>query len=283
LLQFNHLSAQHFIVPVAMACTGLTEAEEIRMLELELSILKRKKALAEASRTLQPVHEDEPEQGSLQLLSGLKPAECKLTLESDDSRSQASTEINSEMTDIDTSSVISDLPCKYYTVVDGVVYDLQGKAQSAKWAKRMRQKEMKETAASSAGATPGAAQGTMSIAVPGSDLKAECRVQGNRKGVNKSKGKPEAPPPAGRIIATWPIVSCATVGCDVQDRWNRMFEHHEVSKPGGSGKWGDDKDPEEIMFLLVRLLHGKIMGMHTPRGAGKYHRTAPRFCPEAGK
>ena len=184
-----------------------------------------------------------------------KPSECKLTLGADDARSQASTDINSEMTDIDTFSVISDLTCKYYTIKDGVFYDLQGKAQSAKWAKRMRQKESKETAGSS-GAT-GAVKGTMAIAVPESNPVAPEAVGASKAGINRPKGMPEAPA-AGRIIATWPIVECATVECHVQNRWNRMYEHHEIIKPGGSGKWGDDDDPEEIVFYWCAVCMAKL-------------------------
>jgi hypothetical protein len=107
---------------------------ELRLMELELAILKRKKALAESQTLkLQPVQEDEPEQGSWHLLSGLSQIECNMSLAADDARSETSTNINSDASDIDTISVItsgSELSCKYYTTKGTVFFDLQGNEQT---------------------------------------------------------------------------------------------------------------------------------------------------------
>ena len=74
-------------------------------------------------------------------------------------------------------TVVSDTECacKYYTVKNNIIYDLNGAVQTQKWAKRMRQKEQKESngTSSASSGTGGAVKGTMAIAVPGSNPQKE--------------------------------------------------------------------------------------------------------------
>jgi hypothetical protein len=134
----------------------------------------------------------------------------------------------------------------------------------------MKQKERDEQAKSivASSSAAGAAKGAMAIAALEAAPKAEHAVLVSRTGINTSKGKPENPV-AGRLIATWPLVDCSTETCDRRARWNIMFQTREVIKEGGSGKWGDDADPEEIIKYLCTVLHGKSLGVHAPGSAGQ--------------
>ena len=197
----------------------------------------------------------------------------------DDACSEAGTCIDSAMSSIDEKEDT----CKFYTIKDNVIYDLKGVVQSQKWAKRMRQKERdeqaKSTAASSSAA--GAGKGAMAIAAPETAPKAEHALV-SRTGINKSKGKPENPV-AGRLIATWPLVDCSTETCDTRARWNIMFQTRGVIKDGGSGKWGDDADPEEITKYWCTLCMAKTWGCKTRGGAGQDLGGAPWICQKARK
>ena len=113
--------------------------------------------------------------------------------------------------------------------------------------------------ASSSSSAAGAGKGARAIAAPETAPKAEHALV-SRTGINKAKGKPENPV-AGRLIATWPCVDCSTETCDARARWNIMFQTREVIKEGGSGKWGDDADPEEITKYWCTLCMAKTWGV----------------------
>jgi len=234
-----------------------------------------------ATPAMHPILEEEPaESGSWVALSsattlqGAAP-DCVPM----DTMSEASTDISSSMSELE--SVDSENNCKYFSVKDGLIYDLKGTIQTKKWAKRMRQKERDEKTASSSSlassasststskakewlegcntqaavgkaegakaiAAPeatgvGEVKGTMAIAVPGSKP-----LYVPKTGCNKAKplvGKPHA----GKRIETWPIVACAKTDCTTTKRWNFMFEDRKVLHEG-SGYFGDDDYAEQIRY-----------------------------------
>ena len=113
------------------------------------------KALKEAM-ALKPIPEGQPMQSTaVQVL----PANKKPDVSSGDASSEASTELNSEITELDAMSVVSEAECtcKYYTVKNNIIYDTQGNQQTQKWAKRMRQKERDEKTTSRPSSSSGTA------------------------------------------------------------------------------------------------------------------------------
>jgi hypothetical protein len=89
--------------------------EELRIMELELSILKEKPEIAKRSNVVPRA----------------------------DSVSEGSTD---DFGPTDEVSKGAPDACKYYTVRDGKYYDTAGKEQTAKWAKRQRHRQRDEEA-----------------------------------------------------------------------------------------------------------------------------------------
>ena len=120
----------------------------------------------------------------------------------------------------------------------------------------------------------------MAIAVPGS--RPTVAGGSSNKGINKSKGKPDAPP-AGRLISTWPIVQCATSGCTVESRWNLMHETRNTVNPGGSGKFGDDADPEEVVSYRCSTCMSKVWNCSVPDAQSRILAERPSLAKKRAK
>ena len=127
----------------------LSAEDELRIMELELSILKKRRELAQRAKepSLKPVPEETPLKPVSSEWMAVQHGKVDKKPCDDDSVSVASTDINSLAADLESVTTLSECqqqPCAYYNCSGGKFYDLSGKEQTAKWAKRMRQRERDE-------------------------------------------------------------------------------------------------------------------------------------------
>ena len=59
--------------------------------------------------------------------------------------------------------------------------------------------------------------------------------------------------PAGRVIASWPMVDCAGEGCAHTARWRDCFEECVYTRVSG-GVLGDDDDEFHVAFFCYRCM-----------------------------
>jgi hypothetical protein len=154
----------HFALPQP-ATSHISAEEELRIMELELAILKRKQQLAKRSNVAPRA----------------------------DSVSEGS---NTDFGHTDEVSNAAPDVCKYYTVRDGKYYDIARKEQTTKWAKRQRHRQRDEEAAmqkEASGPKPDAKGkekvGPMAIAGPaGSNSNAEGEAMESTGSNSDAKG-----------------------------------------------------------------------------------------------
>ena len=62
--------------------------------------------------------------------------------------------------------------------------------------------------------------------------------------------------PAGRVIATWPLVNCAGVDCGATATWRDCFEECIYTKVG-TGVLGDDEDAFQVSYFCFKCMAGR--------------------------
>ena len=76
------------------------------------------------------------------------------------------------------------------------------------------------------------------------------------RGKNRAKPTSHVPPedlPAGRVIATWPMVDCAGDGCAHTARWRDCFEECIYTRVS-SGVLGDDDDEFHVAYYCYSCM-----------------------------
>ena len=79
------------------------------------------------------------------------------------------------------------------------------------------------------------------------------------RGRNRSRPNADVAPvelPAGRVIATWPMVDCAGVGCGATAKWRDCFEECIYTKVG-AGVLGDDEDAFQVSYFCFECMAGR--------------------------
>ena len=78
----------------------------------------------------------------------------------------------------------------------------------------------------------------------------------NTRGKNRGRPISHIAPedlPAGRVIATWPMVQCAGSGCTHTARWRDCFEEWVYVRVA-NGVYGDDNDEYRIDYFCYRCM-----------------------------
>ena len=81
----------------------------------------------------------------------------------------------------------------------------------------------------------------------------------NTRGRNKARPIADVAPvdlPAGRVIATWPLVNCAGVDCGATATWRDCFEECIYTKVG-TGVLGDDEDAFQVSYFCFKCMAGR--------------------------
>ena len=104
----------------------------------------------------------------------------------------------------------------------------------------------------------------------GTDLAADA-------GVVAVKGK-KAPKRGVRTYETWPQVSCDGDSCSRLVVWRQMFEKHIRVSDGGSGRYGDDADPEYSVLFFCCECMGKEWGLSPPAALARILEERPGFA-----
>ena len=166
--------------------------------------------------------------------------------------------------------------------------------RSAKSAKRLRQKEAKKAAASASSSTGSTAAAAAAVEGAGKVVAWRLPVTTGPKPEAKAtaaaadagtavattapdKGK-KVPKRGVRSYSTWPEVPCDGDSCGRLVVWRQMFEKHIRVSDGGSGRYGDDADPEYSVLFFCCECMAKEWSLSPPAALARILEERPGFA-----